>query len=198
MDPVLGVTSTWEQVCINPLLCFIDPHLQPVVCFLSPSRKFSHLCFLQNFILAPCVPLSVLPAQGQEELHDAVLLPLRLLLSEKRRGAQSEGTFAAVGGRQGLAPYGLAPCFGCCGGSRKCVTGVHSLVWEMKAKAFISQVLWSLSACKWCGSPRAVCIAVDKQTRQVSSQTVHVTTIKQLNGQCATKGQEFSARETIG
>lgn len=158
---------------------------------LLPSKLHPHsLCPPQ------CRPVSV--AQGQEVLHGAVLLPSRLLLSEKRRGAQSEGTFAAVGRWQGLAQYGLAPCFGCCGGSCKCVIGVHSLVWEMKAKGLISQVLWLLPGCKCCGSPRAVCIAVDKQTRQVSSQTAHVTTIKQLNGQCATKGQEFSARETIG
>lgn len=76
--------------------------------------------------------------------------------------------------------------------------GAHSLVWEMKARRFISPLLWLLPGCKWCWSPRAVCIAVGKQTGQVSSQTVHVTTIKQLNGQCATKGQEFSSHEIIG
>lgn len=68
------------------------------------------------------------------------------------------------------------------------VTGVRSLGWEMKAKGFISPLLWLLPGCKWCWSPRAVCIAVGKQTRQVSSQRVRVTTIKQLNRQCATKG----------
>lgn len=89
MDPVLGVRGMWEQACIDPLLCFIDPYLQPVACLFSPSQKFllSHLCFVQIFVLTPFVPLSVLPvsvAQGQEVLHDAVMLPSHLFSSEKR------------------------------------------------------------------------------------------------------------------
>jgi len=67
--------------------------------------SLSHLCFLQNFFLTPRVALGVLRvsvAQGQKVLRDTVLLPLCLLPSEKRRGARSEGTCAAVGGWQGL------------------------------------------------------------------------------------------------
>lgn len=117
MDPVPGVMAMWEQVCIDPLLCFIDPHLQPVACFFSPSRKFplSHFCFLQNFILTRCVPLSVLPvsvAQGQEVLHDAVLLPSHLLPSEKRRGAQSWRYLCCCGWLVGLGEVWSSPLFG--------------------------------------------------------------------------------------
>lgn len=92
----------------------------------------------------------------------------------------------------GRHQYGLTPSFGCCDGKCKCVTGVHNIVWERRGEeGFILQ--WFLPGCKWCWSPWVFCITVGKQTSQVSSQTVHEKTIKQLNRWSTTKGQEFSS-----
>lgn len=46
------------QGCIDPVLCFIDPHLWLVASLFSPSLPSP--TFLQNFMLTACVSLSVL------------------------------------------------------------------------------------------------------------------------------------------
>lgn len=176
------------QGCIDPVLCLIDPHLCLVACLFSPSHKFplSHLpsklhahclcpsqCHSVSTVLARARRCCLTPSPIKQEMRDT---KYRLLWRQQ---------------------CGLTPSFGCCDGKCKCVTGVHSFVWERR-EGFILQLLWFLSGCKWCWSPWVVCITAGKQTSQVSSQTVHEKTIKQLNKQCGTKGQEFYSHGTNG
>lgn len=147
--------------------------------------SFPYPTFLQNFILTPCVSVSFCPlsvGQGQGMTPSPI----------RKEKMDPKWRHICCFGRQ---QYGLTPSFGCCDGKCKCVAGVHNLVWEGE-EGFILQ--WFLSGCKWCWSPWVFCITVGKQTSQVSSQTVHEKTIKQLNRQSATKGQEFSSHETSG
>lgn len=100
--------------------------------------SFPYPTFLQNFMLTPCVPLSVLlSVLARARRCSMTPSPIK----KEKRDTKCRH-ICCFGSQQ----YGLTPSFGYWDGKCKCVSGKGG-------KGFILQLLWFLPGCKWCWSP---------------------------------------------